>query len=203
MHILIGLITIIGVVAIWIWRMRAAADASREIIEAGSDARAALRRFGYRRKAGQHPADSIDDPRLAAAGMMAAVARMDGDLTADQMNALRVESRASFRVDQKEADDIAAYGRWIAGQSQDPGEAGATVVACRPRSRRGGGPCRSRPYARAHRRRRRRGGVRPAARSNRHGAPRAFDAIVGAGCGSINDWSPSVWPRAGRAPRRW
>ena len=123
MHILIGLITVVGVIALWIWRARAAADASREVIDAASDARAAIRRFGYRRKVGQHPADSIDDPRLAAAGMMAALARMDGDLTAEQMNALRVECRASFRVDQKEADDIAAYGRWIASQSQDPGEA--------------------------------------------------------------------------------
>ena len=123
MHILIGLIAAIGLVALWIWRARAAASATHEIVDAASDARAALRRFGYRRKAGQHPADSIDDPRLAAAGMMAAIAKMDGDLTADQMNALRVECRATFRVDQKEADDIAAYGRWIAGQSQEPGEA--------------------------------------------------------------------------------
>ena len=122
MHILIGLLTLLGVVAVWIWRARAAADASREIVDAASDARAALRRYGYRRKAGQHPADSVDDPRLAAAGIMAALARMDGDVTAEQSNALRVECRASFRVGQQEADDMAAYGRWLASQTPQPSE---------------------------------------------------------------------------------
>lgn len=120
MHILLGVLAVIGVIALWIWRARAAAQASGDIVDAADDVRAAVRRFGYRRKAGRHPAESVEDPRLAAAGLMAACARMDGDITAEQQNALRVECRAKFRVDQKEADDIAAYGRWIASQSQDP-----------------------------------------------------------------------------------
>lgn len=123
MHVLIGLIAIIGAVAFWLWRVRAAAEASNEIVDAASDARAALRRYGYRRKAGQHPTESVDDPRLAAAAILAAVAKMDGDLTADQFNALRVECRASFRVDQGEADDMAAYGRWLADQCKSPDDA--------------------------------------------------------------------------------
>ncbi|MBX2855315.1 MAG: TerB family tellurite resistance protein [Rhodobacteraceae bacterium] len=122
MHILIGLLTLLGVIALWIWRVRAAADATREIVDAASDARSALRRYGYRRKAGQHPADNVDDPRLAASGIMAAIARMDGDLTAEQANALRVECRASFRVGQREADDMAAYGRWLVDQSPQTSE---------------------------------------------------------------------------------
>ena len=122
MHILIGLLTLLGVIAVWIWRMRAAADATREIVDAAADARSALRRYGHRRRAGQHPADIVDDPRLAASGILAAVARMDGDLTAEQANALRVECRASFRVGQREADDMAAYGRWLADQSPQASE---------------------------------------------------------------------------------
>lgn len=122
MHILIVLITALLAIGVWIWRARAAAAVSHEVLDVAADAKAALRRFGYRQKAGRHPADSVDDPRLAAAGMMAAIAKMDGDITAAQMNALRVECRATFRVDQKEADDIAAFGRWLAGQSQDPGD---------------------------------------------------------------------------------
>ena len=70
-----------------------------------------------------HPIDLVDDPRLAAAGMMVSVAKMDGDVTAAQMDAVKLESRATFRVDDKEAADIVAYGRWLAGQSQDPDEA--------------------------------------------------------------------------------
>lgn len=123
MHILVGLLTLLGLIAVWWWRIRAAGAAAREVGQVTDDVQAALRRFKYQRRAGQHPAESLDDPRLAASGMMAAVARLKGDLTADQMNQLRVECRAAFRVAQSEADDIAAYGRWLAAQSQDPDDA--------------------------------------------------------------------------------
>lgn len=102
------------------YRARGAAMATHDVIEAADDVRAAVRRFGFRRQAGRHPADIVDDARLAAAGMMAAIAKMDGELTKAQIDALRVECRASFRVGQKDADEIAAYGRWLASQSQDP-----------------------------------------------------------------------------------
>ncbi|MEL6978001.1 MAG: hypothetical protein AAGM38_04900 [Pseudomonadota bacterium] len=123
MHIGLALLAVLGAVAIWIWRARMAAEAGREAIDAADDVRAALRRFGFRRQAGRHPADLVDDARLAAAGMMAAIARMDGALTVAQTNAIRVECRASFRTSQQDADDIAAYGRWLADQSQDPEDA--------------------------------------------------------------------------------
>lgn len=120
MHILLGALVVIGVVVYWIYRARMAADATREVIDVADDVRAAVRRFGYRRQAGKHPADLVDDPRLAAAGILAAIAKMDGSLTDAQINALRVEARATFRVDQQEADEIAAYGRWLSDQSNTP-----------------------------------------------------------------------------------
>ena len=50
---------------------------------------------------------------------MAAIARMDGELTKAQIDALRVECRAAFRVVQSDADEIAAFGRWLADESGD------------------------------------------------------------------------------------
>lgn len=123
MHILVGLLTLLGLIAVWWWRIRAAGQAAQEIGQATDDVQAALRRFKYKRKAGQHPAEAIDDPRLAASGIMTAVAKLKGDLTADQMNQIRVECRAAFCKNQAEADDVAAYGRWLASQSQDPDDA--------------------------------------------------------------------------------
>lgn len=137
MHIVIAALTVIGVVAVWIWRARAAAQASRDIVEAADDVRAVIRRHGFQRKSGRHPAETVEDPRLAAAGMMAAMARLDGALTEKQINALRVECRASFRVSQVEADEIAAYGRWLADQSKDPDDSlrrlGRVLRAIAPR----------------------------------------------------------------------
>lgn len=123
MHIILGLLTLVGVIALWVWRARMAAGAAREIGETAEDLQAAFRRYGYRRRAGKHPAENLDDPRLAAAGMMAAIARLDGDMSTERMNAIRVECRASFRLGDKEADEVAAFGRWIAEQSRDPDDA--------------------------------------------------------------------------------
>ncbi|MCI4660554.1 MAG: TerB family tellurite resistance protein [Neomegalonema sp.] len=120
MHILLALIAVVGAVLYWVFRARNAAHAAHELVDVADDVRAAVRRFGFSRKAGQHPADTVTDPRLAAAGCLAALARMDGALTQAQVNALRVEARASFRVPQAEADEIAAYGRWLADQSNTP-----------------------------------------------------------------------------------
>ena len=123
MHILIGLAAIVGAIVFWVIRARMAADATRELVGAADDVRAAVRRFGFRKSAGRHPADLVEDPRLAAAGMLVAIAKMDGDLTQAQKQKVALECRASFRVDQKEAEEIAAYGRWLADQSSDPEDA--------------------------------------------------------------------------------
>lgn len=123
MHILLGALAVLGAIAIWVWRIRMAAEAAREVAGVADDMRAALRRFGMRRRAGQHPSDVVDDPRLAAAGILAALARMDGDITDRQRNAIEVEARAVFRVDAAEAQDIAAYGRWLSSQSANADDA--------------------------------------------------------------------------------
>ena len=106
----------------WVWRARAAASAASELLDVADDLRAAVRRFGYRRTKGRNPLDSIEDPRLAAAGIWAAIARMDGEATRAQIEAITNEARAEFRVDASEGGDIASYGRWLVTQSGNPEE---------------------------------------------------------------------------------
>ncbi len=124
MPLLLALLTVIGLLALWWWRARAGRKPAGPADPVGADAvREALRRFRYRQETGRHPAETVEDPRLAAAGVMAAVMRLKGELTPDQLNQLRVECRAAFRVAQAEADEIAAVGRWLASQSDDPEDA--------------------------------------------------------------------------------
>lgn len=123
MHVLLALIAALSALAFWILRTRRGSTRTRDIVEAADEVRAAARRFGFRRQPGRHPADLVDDARLAASGMMAAIARMDGEIGEKQFNAIRVECRAAFRVHQSDADEIAAFGRWLAGQSPDPEDA--------------------------------------------------------------------------------
>ena len=117
MHILLGILAVVGGVLFWIWRTQNAATAARDVVEVADDIRAAVRRFGFSRKANQHPLDGIDDPRLAAAGILAAFANMDGALSRDEIAGIAKTCRDAFGCSAHDADQIGAYGRWLIQQS--------------------------------------------------------------------------------------
>jgi len=123
MHILLVVLAVAVGVGVWIWRAQMAARAASDLIDTADDIRAALRRFGYRRKANVNPLDGIDDPRLAAAGILAAFVKMDGDLGREEIAAIARECAAAFHADADEAGQIGAYGRWLVQQSSNMDEA--------------------------------------------------------------------------------
>jgi len=123
MHILLGLLTAVGV-AIFIWyRLKDARQVGGEMLDAADDLRATVRRLMYKRRHNVHPTDSIDDPRLAAAGIAVAVATMDGPVTQAEIETLARLSGEIFEVSEREALDIVSFGRWIAGQCTTNAEA--------------------------------------------------------------------------------
>lgn len=123
MPVLLAILGILGAAALWYWRFRMAKDAAGDLIDAARDVRAAARRFGFRRQTHVHPADAVEDPRLAAAGIALAVASIDGPHTRGELDALATECRARFGVGADEATDMVAFGRWVAGQCGTPEEA--------------------------------------------------------------------------------
>lgn len=122
MPALIAAIAIVIGVSYWLWRARAAAAATKDIAETAGDIRLVFRRLGFRRISQKHPLDSVEDARLAASGIVIAIAKMDGDLTKAENDALLTECQIAFQVDKKQAADITAFGRWIASQSKTPEE---------------------------------------------------------------------------------
>jgi uncharacterized tellurite resistance protein B-like protein len=123
MHILLGILGALSVAMVWCWRVKSAGEAAGELTNAANDVRLAIRRFGYMRGHKAHPADCVDDARLAAAGIVAAIASMDAPLSQAEIDKLTAEAGAVFGTDPAEAVDIAAFGRWIAGQCQTPEDA--------------------------------------------------------------------------------
>lgn len=123
MHILLGILGVLSAAMIWYWRVKQAGEAAGELTNAANDVRLAIRRFGYMRTRKTHPADCVDDARLAAAGIVAAIASMDAPLSQAEIDLLTAEAGAVFDVEPAEAVDIAAFGRWIAGQCNTPEDA--------------------------------------------------------------------------------
>lgn len=116
MHIIIGLITLIGILGVWYFRFKQTRDASGEILDGVNDVRLAARRLMYKRKHKTHPADSVDDPRLAAAGIVVAIATMDTPISQAEIEAMTKSAQKTFDVTEREALDIVSFGRWVAGQ---------------------------------------------------------------------------------------
>lgn len=114
MHILLGLLTLLVGIGVWVWRLRmarqgldAAADIARTVANAP-------RRLAFRYKAGQGGLDLIDDPREAAAIMMMQVAlARGGRLTARQSDVIEAEIREHFEYTPGEAEDLAAHAAWV------------------------------------------------------------------------------------------
>ncbi|HET7410809.1 MAG TPA: TerB family tellurite resistance protein, partial [Paracoccaceae bacterium] len=68
-------------------------------------------------------ADTVDDPRLAAAGVVVAVATMDGPISQAEIGRLTRAAQETFEISEREALELLSFGRWIAGECATNGEA--------------------------------------------------------------------------------
>ncbi|MEM6355352.1 MAG: hypothetical protein AAF844_06680 [Pseudomonadota bacterium] len=116
MPVILAVLGALVALSVWYWRFKMMREASGEILDMAQGVRAAARRFAYRRRHNVHPAESVEDARLAAAGIMAAVAQIDAPLSKAEIEGIAAEARRTFNAGHDEAQEIAAFGRWIAGQ---------------------------------------------------------------------------------------
>ena len=123
MPVVLAILGIISAAAIWYYRAQAARDAAGDLFDMANDVRLAARRFGFKRRTDVHPVDSIDDARLAGAGIVAAVAGMGGPLAQPQLDELSRQFQSVFGVARDEAVEISTFGRWIAEQCGTRAEA--------------------------------------------------------------------------------
>lgn len=123
MPFIIALVGIIAAAFFWASRARNAAHVATDLADMANDVRLAARRFGFRRRADVHPAESIEDPNLAIAGIAIAFVELDGFPTQEHRDALNVQLRALTRVDQEAADEMVILGRWLVSECGGPSAA--------------------------------------------------------------------------------
>ncbi|QPH54002.1 hypothetical protein [Pontivivens ytuae] len=101
-------------------RLRITPGLGRDLIAAARDVRTAAQRFGYRQHADVHPGDSVDDPRIAATGLLIALSQSQGGVSAPEMEVIHAEVQRVFDIDSDEADELISIGRWLVEQCEGP-----------------------------------------------------------------------------------
>lgn len=120
MHYLLAILAAAGGIAGLLWRLHLASEAAKGMVETAGEARKFWRRHNWRRKlATDNPASLIEDPREAAAAMMAAVADADGVLSEREREAILEQSMNVFGLSQPESEELLAGGRWLARSAGD------------------------------------------------------------------------------------
>ncbi len=120
MHILLGILAAAGAVYFFLIRARTAVDVADDIADMTQTALGAARRFGFRRRANQHPVESIEDPKLAAAGLATAFLHLGGLPTADGQSSLLQGLQSGLDVSMKDAEELAALGQFFVQACQGP-----------------------------------------------------------------------------------
>ena len=99
MPIILGLLGVISAIAFFIWRMKNAADATREIVSTADDMRGKVHYWWFRRNYNKHPLQLIEDPREAAVAWMVAMAQDDGVVSEAELAEIRTQMRATLDID--------------------------------------------------------------------------------------------------------
>ena len=123
MPVILAVLSALAAAGFWYWRVKAANDVAAGLFDAANDVRLAARRFGYQMRNKTHPADSVDDARLAAAGVVAAAAGLSSEFNQDDMDAATVQFQSKFDINKKEAEEIVIFGKWLATQCGTKDEA--------------------------------------------------------------------------------
>ena len=123
MHLVIALVGILSAAAFWIIRARNAADATSELVDVANDVRLAARRFGFRRRTGQHPVDSIDEPSVAIAALATAFLELDTSPSREQQRALGRGLQHELGIDLGAAEELMVLGRWLMNECGSPEQA--------------------------------------------------------------------------------
>jgi len=120
MHIILGLLSVLGAIGVIIWRIHAASQAAREVADAAGEFANLPRKMRFRHKAGKRGVDVIDDPREAAAALVYGAARTKGDPGPDDKAAMARRLAELFEIPEAEASEFLARGAWHMGALNDP-----------------------------------------------------------------------------------
>lgn len=118
MHILGAIIAILGVAAVWYWRFKAFHQAGTEIADVVGRAQGAIRTRRFRNKAEGSVLTTIDDPAVAAAVFLYALAGENPN--AAHVSDTAIRKQLATIVPAGDLEEVATYAAWAARSVIDP-----------------------------------------------------------------------------------
>jgi hypothetical protein len=118
MHILLAILGIVGVGAIWWYRLKYMKDAAGEVADVVGRVKGSIRRGGLRKKAALSPITAIDDPMTAATTVIMAIASEDVPVSPALEGRVRNEIEAIGEADNK-IEEALIYAKWASDQVAD------------------------------------------------------------------------------------
>lgn len=120
MPVILGILGLLAAAYFWATRIRDAGHMAGDLADMAGDVRAAARRFGFSRRANVHPAESVEDPNIAAASLALAYVSLDGLPSSDDQTRVHVQLRRVLQVDDETAQELVIMGRWLVDQCNGP-----------------------------------------------------------------------------------
>ncbi len=117
MHIVLAVVGLIGAAAFWWYRLKYMSDAANEAVDAVGRVQGHFRRGKLRKKSALAPISAIDDPVVAAATIMAAIAAEDTVLSPGLEAGVRQQLLTIEDADK--VDEAIVYANWASSQVAD------------------------------------------------------------------------------------
>lgn len=120
MHILLGLLGLLGGLGVFLWRLNQARHAARELADVAGEVANLPRKMRFQSKARRQGIDVIEDPKEAAAALAYGAISCGRDVSSDQKAELADKLAALFEIPLENAKEVVARGAWHIGSLNDP-----------------------------------------------------------------------------------
>jgi hypothetical protein len=117
MHILLGLLAILGGAAFWWWRLRDVGAAASDAHDMAGRAWGKYKRAKFRRKVEDSPLEAVEDPVAADVVLLFAMAKEGGEVTPGIEAAIRKEAEQTIGI--ANPTELLVFGKWVSNHVED------------------------------------------------------------------------------------
>ena len=120
MHIILGIIGLLAAASFWIYRINAAARGAQELADLAGEAANLPRKMRFKSKTGKKAIDVLEDPREAAAVILAGYMLEAGDVPSDKREQLAAILGERFEISRNTSEEMVAQAFWMHADIANP-----------------------------------------------------------------------------------